>query len=112
MADVFPSTPRSLFERLRVCPTDARAWHAFARWYSPSLLAWARRRSQVAEDLVQDVFARLARALRALRDRCAKALASVANGPPTQSVRYDPTRRFRPFLLRLALRTFYNHRRR
>ena len=59
------STPASLLDRLR-SPDDAEAWVRFVRLYTPFLYYWANRnglQESDTEDLIQEVFAQLLKAL-------------------------------------------------
>ena len=59
------TTPSSLIRRVRD-PTDAESWREFVALYEPLLLSYVRSLGvpmEDARDVVQDVFARLVRAL-------------------------------------------------
>lgn len=75
------STNPALISRVRRTPHDAQAWREFVATYGPVIGQWCRRRGlndHDAEDVTQDVLARLARVIR--------------------SFVYDPSKSFRGWL--------------
>jgi RNA polymerase sigma factor (sigma-70 family) len=99
MADApLPTTRVTLLERLRQYPTDQAAWDAFVERYGRHIYRWCRQwnlQDADAEDVTQDILAKLARKLRAFA--------------------YDPSRSFRGWLKTLAhhaWRDFVDGRRR
>lgn len=79
------TTRISLLERLRQ-RRDERAWEHFVQLYTPLLCCWVRRlgvEGQDAADLVQDIFTVLVKKL--------------------PEFAYDPSKRFRGWLWRVAL---------
>lgn len=79
------TTRVTLLARLRQVPTDQAAWGLFVEHYGRHIYRWCRQwklQDADAEDVTQDVLARLARKLRAFA--------------------YDPARSFRGWLKTLA----------
>jgi RNA polymerase sigma factor (sigma-70 family) len=98
--DVFSSddTSPTLLARVGQEPSDQAAWEAFVARYGPKIRGWCRQRGLQpadAEDVVQDVLMRLARALKTFR--------------------YDPSRTFRGWLRQVtqhALADYFAERKR
>jgi RNA polymerase sigma-70 factor (ECF subfamily) len=80
-----PTTRVTLLARLRQDPTDQAAWDAFVERYGRHIYRWCRRWMLLdadAEDVTQDILAKLARKLR--------------------DFHYDPARSFRGWLKTVA----------
>ena len=86
MADVpLPTTRVTLLARLRQDPTDQAAWDVFVERYGRHIYRWCRQwrlQDADAEDVTQNILAKLARKLHAFE--------------------YDPSRSFRGWLKTLA----------
>jgi|SRR5262249_39995709 RNA polymerase sigma-70 factor (ECF subfamily) len=80
-----PTTRVTLLARLRQDPTDQAAWDAFVERYGRHIYRWCRRwklQDADAEDVTQDILAKLSRTLR--------------------DFHYDPARSFRGWLKTVA----------
>src|SRR6516162_13026 len=86
-----PTTRLTLLARLRQDPTDQAAWEAFVERYGRHIYRWCRQwklQDADAEDVTQEVLAKLARKLRDLH--------------------YDPSRSFRGWLKTVAHHAWKN----
>jgi RNA polymerase sigma-70 factor (ECF subfamily) len=84
-------TSPTLLGRLRTSPADQEAWRAFVERYGPRIYAWCRRWNlpeQDAQDVTQNVLARLVEALRRFQ--------------------YDSSRSFRGWLQTLTHHAWYD----
>ena len=80
-----PTTRVTLLARLRLDPTDQAAWDVFVERYGRHIYRWCRRwklQDADAEDVTQDILAKLSRTLR--------------------DFHYDPARSFRGWLKTVA----------
>src|SRR5262245_56535808 len=93
MADApMPTTHVTLLARLRQDPTDQAAWDVFVERYGRHIYRWCRRwklQDADAEDVTQEILAKLARKL---RDFC-----------------YDPSRSFRSWLKTVSHHAWRNY---
>src|SRR6516162_3980827 len=86
-----PTTRVTLLTQLRQDPSDQAGWDEFVEHYGRQIYRWCRRwklQDADAEDVTQDILAKLARKLR--------------------DFRYDPTRSFRGWLKTVAHHAWRN----